>query len=196
MFAKCIMGLDLGQQRDYSVLTVAYPVFGAEGNLSIEVPYMYRYPLRMSYMHVVEYLGQFIEEKKLEDYVLVVDHTGVGRPVVDLLDDYGIYSVGLTITGGHRARWMTGRAVTVPKFELISRLQVAIQCGRLQLAKGMACLDILIKELINFKASPGSGSKMEGSGGVHDDTVLSLAMVVWYIEDKLNRGKKTRAIGS
>jgi len=196
MFAKYIIGLDLGQQKDYSVLTVTLPVFGADGNLTIELPYMYRYPLRMSYVHVVEYLEKFLDNKELENYTLVVDHTGVGRPVVDLLSDYGINSVGITITGGHKSRWITGRSATVPKFELISRLQVAIQCGKLKIAKGMACLDVLIKELINFKASPGKGSRLEGARGVHDDTVLSLAMAVWYIEDKLNRGKKTRVIGS
>ncbi len=196
MFTEYVLGLDLGQQKDYSVITVAKPVFDSSGNLSTEIPYMYRYPLRMSYTHVVEYLEIFIKSRKLDNYVLVVDHTGVGRPVVDLLDDYGVNSIGLTITGGHKSRWITGRAVTVPKFELISRLQVAIQGGKIKIAKGMACLDTLIKELINFTASPGSGMKMEGSRGVHDDTVLSLAMAVWYIEDKLNRGKKTRVIGS
>ena len=194
MFAKYTLGLDLGQQSDYTVLTVAEPVFKDNGELSIRVPYMYRFPLRMSYVHIVEYISEFIENRKLLDYVLVVDHTGVGRPVIDLFRDHNINSVGLTITGGHKSRWVTGRDVTAPKLELISRLQMAIQCNTLEIAKGMKCLDILIKELINFTLRIGNTIKMEAGSGSHDDTVLSLAMAVWYIEDKMNRGKKVRVI--
>jgi len=195
MFVKYTLGLDLGQQNDYTVLTVAEPVFGTDGSLSINVPYVYRFPLRMSYVYVVEYLEKFIKNRELDEYVLIVDYTGVGRPVVDLLNDYDINTIGLTITGGHKSNWATGRSVTVPKLELISRLQVAIQCSKLQLAKGIQCIDVLIKELINFTITSGRGIKMEAASGYHDDTVMSLAMVVWYIEDKLNRSKKLRVIG-
>ena len=196
MFAKYTLGLDLGQQSDYTVLTVAEPVFKADGTLLIQVPHIYRFPLRISYVHVVEYLEKFIESRELEDYVLVVDHTGVGRPVVDLLNDYKINTIGLTITGGRKVNWHTGRSVTVPKLELISRLQVAMQCKSLQFAEGLECMNLLIKELINFSLRVGKTIKMEAAGGNHDDMVMSLAMVVWYIEDKLNRGKRTRIIGS
>jgi len=196
MFVKYTLGLDLGQQNDYTVLTVAEPVFLLDGSLVIKIPYIYRFPLRMSYVYVVEYLEKFIINRELDEYVLIVDHTGVGRPVVDLLNDYNINTIGLTITGGHKSNWSTGRSVTVPKIELISRLQVAIQCCKLQLAKGVKCLDVLIKELINFTITSGRGIKMEAASGHHDDTVMSLAMVVWYIEDKLNRSKKLRVIGN
>lgn len=196
MFVKHTLSLDLGQQNDYTVLTVAEPHFGIDGKLVIKVPLVYRFPLRMSYVHVVEYLREFIETKQLTEYVLIVDYTGVGRPVVDLLNDHGINTIGLTITGGRKSNWATGRSVTVPKVEMITRLQVAIQYGSLLLAKGIECMDIIIKELINFTLTSGRGVKMEASGGYHDDTVMSLAMAVWYIEDKLNRGKRTRVIGS
>ena len=194
MFVKHTLGLDLGQQNDYTVLTVAEPVFATDGSLTIKVPHIYRFPLRMSYVFVVAYLKKFIEHRELEDYVLVVDYTGVGRPVVDLLKDHGLNTIGLTVTGGLKSNWATGRSVTVPKIELISRLQVAIQYGTLQLAKGIDCMDTLIKELINFTLT--KGVKMEASSGHHDDIVMSLAMAVWYIEDKLNRGKRLRVIGT
>jgi len=164
MFAKYTLGLDLGQQSDYTVLTVAEPVFKDNGELSIRVPYMYRFPLRMSYVHIVEYISEFIENRKLLDYVLVVDHTGVGRPVIDLFRDHNINSVGLTITGGHKSRWVTGRDVTAPKLELISRLKI-LENSRRELRK-------VLRNFISFHIDVKRLRSLDFLASIENDVML------------------------
>lgn len=197
MFSKYIIGLDLGQQNDYTVLTVVEPITSPLEGVKYHVPYMYRYPLKTSYVYIVEHVRNFIEMRQLEDYLLVVDHTGVGIPIVDLFNEHSINLVGITITGGHKANWHTPRSATVPKQELISCLQMAMQCKKMQISKDIGILDVLIKEFIGFTAritKSGKG-KFEAEHGVHDDTVLSLAMAIWYCESRLKKSKRIRAFG-
>ena len=85
---------------------------------------------------------------------LVVDYTGVGRAVADLLLDAGrgTHSETLvTITGGdavgrgERAEWR------VPKRDLASVVQVLLQSERLRIAEGLALARTLTEELTGFR---------------------------------------------
>ncbi len=126
---------------------------------------------------------------------LVVDQTGVGRPVVDLLREHGLDPVAVTITGGDEVSEPTWREFRVPKRNLAGAVSVALQTRRLRVAKELPDAAVLKRELENFKAKISlTGHDSYGTGEDwrkenHDDLVLAVAMGVWYGEHR--EGKAT-----
>lgn len=69
----------------------------------------------------------------------------------------------------------------MPKRDLITNLQILLQNGKLQIAKGLKEGAALVDELVNFQTKI-SESGMDTYGarsGSHDDIVLSVAMGAW-----------------
>lgn len=115
--------------------------------------------------------------------VLVVDSTGAGLPVVDLMREEDLNPVGLTITasGDHKWDWREKNA-TVSKLDLVSQLQIQLQNGRLKLAEGLDLADLLINEMQDFqvKISDNTGrATFSARSGAHDDLVLAAALATW-----------------
>ena len=83
---------------------------------------------------------------------LVVDATGVGAPVVDMLRraDLPCRLMPVTITGGeHDAPVQAG--IHVPKRELLTGLQVLVQSRGLQIPRKLMLADALIREMVGMK---------------------------------------------
>jgi len=118
---------------------------------------------------------------------LVIDRTGVGRPVTDLFEGQGVRPYAITITGGDEVI-REGRHTKVPKRELVSTLVAVFQTGRLKIAAGLAEGPVLVNELTNFKVkvnlATGHDSYEAWRESVHDDLVLAVAMAVWHGEHK------------
>ena len=92
---------------------------------------------------------------------LVVDATGVGGPVVDLLRAarLGCPVVAVTITGGDAAV-QVGTAWKVPKRDLILGLQVMFETGEVEIAGGIPETEKFVKELM--------GTQVKVSAAGHD----------------------------
>ncbi len=121
--------------------------------------------------------------------VLVVDQTGVGRPVVDMLRAADLKPVAVTITGGD-AVTQDGLEYRVPKRDLVSAVEVLLQSDRLKIARGLPEAQTLTSELLAFKVSislKGHDSYGNDVGpwreNPHDDMVLAVAMACWYGEN-------------
>lgn len=121
--------------------------------------------------------------------LLVVDQTGVGRPVVDMLRAAELSPVAVTITGGD-AVTQDGGDYRVPKRDLVSVVQVLLQSERLKIAKGLKEAQTLTSELLAFKVSislKGHDSYGNDVGpwreNPHDDMVLAVALACWYGEN-------------
>ncbi len=118
---------------------------------------------------------------------LIIDRTGVGRPVTDLFESEGLKPYAVTITGGDEVI-REGRHLRVPKRELISTLVAVFQTERLKIAGGLAEGEALVNELVNFKVkvnlATGHDSYEAWRESVHDDLVLAVAMAVWHGEHK------------
>ncbi|MEJ7810414.1 MAG: hypothetical protein WKG32_08375 [Gemmatimonadaceae bacterium] len=116
---------------------------------------------------------------------LVVDFTGVGRPVVDMLRADKLEPVAVTITGGDQVT-RDGLAWRVPKRDLVGALQVLLQSKRLRIARELPSAAVLVDELLRFrvKINPDTAHDSYGSWreGEHDDLVLALALAVWWAE--------------
>jgi hypothetical protein len=119
---------------------------------------------------------------------VVVDQTGVGRPVVDILREAGIDPVAVTIHGGDRVVRVAERELRVPKRSLVGSVQATMQARRLRAAESLADWPALKRELATFKARislaghDGYGAGEDWRAGNHDDLVLSVALGVWYGE--------------
>jgi len=119
---------------------------------------------------------------------LVVDQTGVGVAVVDVLRAAGLDPVAVTITGGDATSRGADRSYRVPKRELVGAVQVLLQGRRLRVAAELAHAPTLVAEFQNFKATISlTGHDSYGAGsdwreGHHDDLVLAVAMAAWFGE--------------
>jgi hypothetical protein len=116
---------------------------------------------------------------------LVVDATGVGRPVVDMLKQRGLKPIAIAIHGGDTVSADSG-FLRVPKRDLVAAVQVMLQTERLKFASAIPALPQLIQELLAFrvKIDPTTAHDSYGSWreGTHDDLVLALAVAAWYGE--------------
>ncbi len=169
-----VVGVDLGQVADPTAIAVAEPV-----EPDIHVRHLERLPLGTPYPRVAAHLGRLVRALP-GPADLVVDATGVGRPVVDLLRDQGLDVVAVTITSGRTVR-QDGDAWLVPKTDLVRALAVAVENGRLKIAQRLALASVLMGELRAFERTIGAGGHTAFEGkGEHDDLVIAAALVAWW----------------
>src|SRR5580698_10126959 len=103
------VGLDLGQRQDYSAVAV---VEREERRLAYLAPcmrvrHLERMPLGTPYVEVVRRVGEIMRHPALGPWSrLVVDATGVGAPVVEMLRAARpvLRVTAVTITGGDKAQ--------------------------------------------------------------------------------------------
>ena len=116
---------------------------------------------------------------------MVVDQTGVGRAVVDLMRRAVGWVVPVTITGGHAVTMSEDRSFHVPKKELVTCLQVVLQSRRLRIARTLHEAAVLVRELQQFQVKITQAAH-ETFGvwreGQHDDLVLAVALACWWAE--------------
>jgi hypothetical protein len=114
---------------------------------------------------------------------LVVDYTGVGRPVVDMLKAEKLEPIPLLITGGDKTT-LEGGSWRVPKRDLVGSMQVLLQTRRLKIAPALVHASTLVDELLSFrvKIDPLTAHDSYGAWreGEHDDLVLATACACWY----------------
>ena len=68
---------------------------------------------------------------------LVIDGTGVGRPIVDLFVEAGLRPIAVTITGGDKLNAVSAVELRVPKRDLIAAAQAALGTKRLKIAEDL-----------------------------------------------------------
>jgi hypothetical protein len=121
---------------------------------------------------------------------VVVDATGVGKPILDAFREAKLRVRGVIITGGETAS--SGDGVDrVPKRELVTTLQVALQSKRLRIAEDLPLADALLKEFRGFRvkisltghASFGNATEAWREAP-HDDLVLAVALATWTAENR------------
>jgi hypothetical protein len=182
-----VLGLDLGQTTDYTALVLDEVTARGTSAAVHDIRYLRRWPLRTPYPTIVAHVAALTQRAPLsEEDTLVVDQTGVGRAVVDLLRGarLGVSLAPVTITAGAGLSHAAGE-YHVPKRDLVAAITVLLQDGRLRIASKLAEAAVLVDELsvfqtkITLSANEVSGAWREGA---HDDTVLAVALAVWYAE--------------
>jgi hypothetical protein len=114
---------------------------------------------------------------------LVVDYTGVGRGIYDLLVDYGLSPTGVTQTGGIQSHW-TGNTVTVPKSTLVSRLLRLFHEGVLNVHGDLKLWPVMRRELLAFnpRITEAGHETWAASRSEHDDLVTAACLASWYLQ--------------
>ena len=143
-----------------------------------QVGHLERVPLGTPYPGIVAHVGRLLG--KFPNPELIIDYTGVGRPVFDLFTYAGISPVGVLITGGAvEARY--GATCGVPKLTLVSRLQALLHQGQLKIQKELSEAETLVRELQDFRVEFTATGHLtfNARAGKHDDLVLALAIAIW-----------------
>ena len=194
--AKFYVGVDLGQASDYTAIAIAERVEDLGAKETVKKGNEYQLHIRhlerfrdVRYPEVSERVKRLLLAPPLQkNSKLVVDATGVGAAVVDMLRDSVRGSAGLTfdavtITGGDTQSRAGYGSYRVPKRDLVGGLQVLLQSGRLKIASSLEHAETLRAELLNFRVkinlSTGHDSYEAWREGDHDDLVLAAALAVW-----------------
>lgn len=175
-----ILGLDLGQKRDHSALAIVEchervlprrdPVtWDWLREQSTRIVHLERIALGTPYPAIVEDICQLLSDPRLETCDLVVDGTGVGAPIVDLLRREALRCriVPITITGGQHDAPSHG-GYSVPRKDLIGGLQVMFEKETLEISAELEMAEALIEELAQMR--PNS----------RDDLVFATALACWW----------------
>lgn len=213
---KIYLGCDLGQANDYTALVLMEHVEYVSLDRTIVRDPSQAPPLdepakpasdppRDEYH--VRYIDRFrgisyedvkIKIRALLDHVLtqtghpailILDASGVGRPIVDSLRD--LNPVAVTVHGGANTNYEQG-SWRVPKRDLVGAAKVLLGKGQLKIAKELQYADVLITELENFRVkvniSSGHDSYEAWRVGDHDDLVFALSLCCWYYQKKSRSG--------
>lgn len=187
---------DLGQVNDYTAITIIERITKHAGN-EYHLRHIERPERGTTYPKIAERIHELFNSPELAQHnkYVVIDITGVGRPVWDIMKNSG-YShgfchrlSGISITGGSNVT-KDGAIYNVPKRDLVSALQVVFQNKELKIAKGIPNADVLISEMTNFRVKINTNGHDQYEAwreGVHDDIVLSAAMGVWLASRPVNR---------
>jgi hypothetical protein len=205
-----VMGVDLAAQHDYTAVCVVelsnLPRLSQERNPKREPRHAVVHLERwrgLSYPRTVDRilarfqgidvsLSERREVTELEP-VMVVDATGVGLPVLDMIRERYRAAVGVLITGGDTESRGDGNVHRVPKRSLVSHLQVALESGRLKVARELPLAGTLATEMRGFRVRlTQTGREAYGNDVTeslwreadHDDLVLSVALAVWHGESQ------------
>jgi hypothetical protein len=183
-FERYVVGCDLGQSRDPTAIAVVRRLdddVANPGRPIFQVGHLERLPLGTPYPGVVRHVSRMLGAAPLRGKAeLVIDFTGVGRPVFDMFQGHGVSPIGVTITAGD-AVTHEGMIYRVPKLALISRVQALLHDGRLKIHKGLPDAPALVAELQDFRAEVTDSGywKFGARSGKHDDLVLAVAIALW-----------------
>ena len=194
-----VLGVDLGQMQDYTALCLikklgeGEPPYLEGSRFSIEG--LERMPLGTSYPDIVAHVTKLLMMPELltkpdlvgRNCVLVLDATGVGRPVFDLFKAAQLKPIGVTITSGNKVERTARDEYGVPRTDLISEAVVASQQGTLIAPPEdvMPLAAVLKQELrnINLKKNIATGrdAYVAWREGVHDDLVFAASLALFWI---------------
>ena len=189
------VGVDLGKQRDHSALVVLErrtrvygpprsTDWGRKQETLLGVRLAERIKLGTPYQDVVTRVGQLVRSGDLSGNCRVaVDATGVGMPVVEMMKraHYTCPIDPVVLTGGQMAH-LTNGLWHVPKHELMTRLTVSLEGGRLKMGPRVSGAEVLFRELQGMRVKRESMGKtrIEAANvvGAHDDLV-ALGLGCW-----------------
>src|SRR5215204_672909 len=194
-------GLDLGQSADYSALAVLqkvhtyYPQTGKYWD-ELHLRHLERYPLKTPYTDIADQVKSLLTGPPFTTPVisggrlakptteLIVDKTGVGVAVTDLLKERRLDYIAVTITGlGQKVNCHGTKEYSVPKQDLVAALEVPFHKGTLKVAKGLQGWPKLREELLDFRRKQNKTtahiSYEHWRESDHDDLVLAAALACW-----------------
>ena len=114
----------------------------------------------------------------------MVDHSGVGRPVVDFFRRAGLRPVAITITSGVDVTGSDFHGWKVPLYDLVDGLALAVrQPATLAIASALPDLPQFSKEFQTFERKLTKAGTSQTYGNFrehsHDDQLFAIAIGLW-----------------
>jgi hypothetical protein len=193
---KYFFGLDLGQAQDFTALAALEMQDGA--NLVLRQLDRAR---GRSYPAIVADVARLVDELDAGTYrrrveylpglsalppiaILVVDATGVGAAVVDMLRQAAMPCrlVPVTVTAGMAVTSDGADGYRVPKKDLVGTALALLQTHRLVFSRELPLIDALVEEMNNFQVRiTAAGNETFGPWRerAHDDLVFAVSLACW-----------------
>lgn len=170
-----LVGLDIGQRDDWTALGVV----AEEDDRSLTLVALERIRHK-PYPEIIGLVAETVAA--LGRPTLLVDVTGVGRPVCDLLTGNGVPHTRVNIHGGNVVTTLDDGTLSVPKRDLVSALVVGFEGKTLRIASGLRHAGTLEDEAAAFrmKLSAKGHDSYSAREGEHDDLLLAVALPVWW----------------
>ncbi len=162
--------------------------------LSYDVRHIQRWPLGTSYPAIVSDVNALMARPLLLNAApLVLDGTGVGRPVVDMFRQSARYAMTpVLITAGATVSTDEAGYTHVPKRDLVGATQVLLQNKQVRIGPSLPEAQTLTSELQTFQTKISVQTAHESFGawreGQHDDLVLALALALWFATTRQSIG--------
>jgi len=197
---RFLLGVDLGEMNDPTAFVLTEHVRAVEDPNIADTPRwdrrpkkirneyatrkIERPPLGTSYPDIVRRTKAILQHPDIVgETQLIVDATGVGIPVIEMMKEEGLNPIGIWITGGDQ--WSkVDYGYRVPKRDIATAAQIVFQSRRIKIARSLELAPVMIQEMGNFRIKiENQHDKYEAwRSGQHDDIVLSQAIILWYAE--------------
>jgi hypothetical protein len=188
---ELFLGLDLGKRQDHSALVAAELTFqrGPRNPVTQAIPliptltvrYAAQLPLETETTRLPRLVRDVAQRFAPSCYApkqkgtLLVDATGNGHTIIELLRADalpGFTLVPVVFTAGQVSNHLKGNYRSIPRADLLARLQMVFETGKLRLHAEAPGIEALLRELRYFEP--------DGRQAEHDDLVMALAMGVWW----------------
>lgn len=173
-----LVGVDVGQRNDYTALAVIDETEDDVMTLTALTRVRGK-----PYPEVAGLVARTVTALTGQDAPeVLVDVTGVGRPVTDQLDALHVPHTRINIHGGSAVTRLDDGTLSVPKRDLVSALVVSFESETLKIASGLPLAAVLEEEANAFqmKLSASGHDTYNAREGEHDDLLLAVSLAVWY----------------
>jgi hypothetical protein len=184
-----LLGFDPAQLRDYAALAAVEVTSDKEG-LIFKLHGMERRQ-RLSYPDLVSWAVWALKILEFSKNTtsppeLVIDSTGVGIAVKDLLLKAGVKPIAVTTTLGNTVTKINNSNFNVGKALLVGKFLAAFDAGRFQVNPNLPIYPQFERELLAFKAdiSARGNAVFSVEEGEHDDLISACYLCVWWAESK------------
>ncbi len=180
-----IISCDLAKTSDYTAISILETAPAGRYHLR----YLKRPALGTDYIKIASELQRLHSSPALmTSYAhpppaLVIDSTGVGEAVGDILAGLKVPFIGIKIHGGKAVKRM-GNTIHVPKRDLVKVLLRVFNDDDLLAAVELVEVKNFLHEMQRFTVNYSDrGHDSYNGSGAHDDIVLSVAMGVFIGEE-------------
>ena len=172
-----ILGWDVAQTTDSSIIAV----IEYNGN-----PAMYWIRRIVKLAKGMPYDQQVREAREIffqyKNATLLIDRTGVGLPICDMIVAGGLRPIQVSLTAGDVMNKPEPGKVNLPKKDMVASITKVIQERRLKVVKGCENAALFRTELKNFqlKVSASGHNTYNAAPGSHDDSITAIGLCLWY----------------
>jgi hypothetical protein len=183
------VGLDLGQAVDPSALAVVERMPGAQGG-RYDIRELFRFPRHTPYPEIIDHVQALINTPPLWAHTpVIVDATGVGAPVMDMLRAAGVLAEAVILHGGETVTFGSGSGMhRFPKTWLATLTRGLLESKRLRIAKSLTEARHLVTELCTFTTTIKRSGQLAVEAGRdegHADLAIAMMLAVAYAEQML-----------